>query len=56
MNLLSEHLGFKDYAQANRYIAPIVPGEIRALAEFGDLFTSPDVLLQLRPLLYCYWS
>lgn len=53
---LAEILGFKDHKQANRYIAPIVPGEIRALAEYGELFTDDKVLLQLRPLIYCYWS
>jgi hypothetical protein len=61
--LTSEHLDhlaralkFENAAEANENVRPVVPEEIRDLAEFGELFTSPDVVLQLRPLLYVYWS
>ena len=49
-------LGFKDGADAVERIVPCVPGEVRALAQFGDLFTSDDVWLQLRPALYTFWT
>lgn len=53
---LAQGLGYKDHAEAERYVAPFVPREIRRLCEWGGLFTSPDVVLQLRPLLYIYWA
>lgn len=56
LEICAQALGYKDHAQAVRYIVPVVPGEIRAIAEFGNLFTSPEVILQLRPMLYVYWS
>jgi hypothetical protein len=53
---LAKAVGFANAADARENIAPVVPDEIRDLAEFGELFTSPDVANQLRPLLYVYWS
>jgi hypothetical protein len=49
-------LGFDDGRDAFDAVVPCVPGEVRALAEFGDLFTGPDVWRQLRPVIYTYWS
>lgn len=37
-------------------IVPYVPSGVRNLAEYGQLFTGPDVWKQLRPVLYTYWS
>lgn len=54
--IATEFLGFETGQDAVDRIAPCVPGEIRALIEFGDLFTSDDVWRQLRPVLYTYWS
>lgn len=44
------------YKQARRYVVPLVPDEIRNLAMFTGLFTSPDTWMQLRPMVYCWWS
>lgn len=56
LNRLAQAMGFKDHAEAEQCIAPLVPSEIRRLCEWGNLFTSPDVWRQLRPLLYTYWA
>lgn len=48
--------GFNSHAEADENIAPIVPQEIRDLSQFLGLFTSDDVWMQLRPMLYTYWS
>lgn len=53
---LAKVLGFTDSAQAQKYIAPEVPSDIRHVASWLDLFTGPDVWLQLRPMLYVYWA
>lgn len=56
LDLMAKTLGFADRAEAARYMAPLVPPEICRLCEWARLFTSPEVCLQLRPLLYVYWS
>lgn len=47
-------LDVKDHAEAERFIVPLVPDTIRRVCEWGELFTSPDVWRQLRPLVYTY--
>lgn len=53
---LARVLGFEDTDEASRCIAPVVPSDIRNVCSWLDLFTGPDVWLQLRPMLYVYWS
>lgn len=55
-DLFAREMGFAGHAEAVENVAPQVPEEIRDLAEFGRLFTGPDVWLQLRPLLYTWWA
>lgn len=43
-------------AEARDRIAPLVPSDLRRLAEYGQLFTGADVWKQLRPVLYTYWA
>lgn len=38
-----------------RYIHEI-PGNLKYFIKYTDLFTSDDVIFQLKPILYCYWS
>jgi hypothetical protein len=54
--LAAECTPYADHEEASRYVIPQVPEEIRDLAEYGELFTEPDVWLQLRPVLYTYWG
>jgi hypothetical protein len=56
LNRVARAMGFKDHAEAERYVVPLVPGEIRRLCEWGELFTWPDVWMQLRPVLYTYYA
>jgi len=56
LDLVAEACGFESSKDAWENVAPIIPNDIKNLANFLDLFTSPDVLLQLRPILYTYWS
>lgn len=53
---IAKALGFVDFAEADATYGPIVPEEVRDLAEYGELFTDPDQWKQLKPLLYIYWS
>jgi hypothetical protein len=43
------------HAEAEQYVVPNVPEEVRNLCEFGRLFTDSSTLLQLRPMLCTYW-
>lgn len=56
LDRLAQALGYADHAEAERFVAPFVPFEVRRICEWGGLFTSPDVVLQLRPMLYVYWA
>jgi hypothetical protein len=56
LDLMAKALNFQDRAEAARSMAPFVPPEIRRLCEWAQLFTSPKVCHQLRPLLYVHWS
>lgn len=47
---------YADAPQARAGIVPLVPSDLRRLAEYGSLFTSDDVWKQLRPVLYTYWA
>lgn len=49
-------LGYESYKEALEQVVPIVPQEIKDLAEFTNLFTNDEVWKQLRPMLYIYWS
>jgi hypothetical protein len=42
--------------EARERIVPLVPSDLRRLADYGQLFTSDDVWKQLRPVLYTYWA
>lgn len=48
--------GFGSHKDAMENCRPIVPEDVRYLAEFGQIFKDPETLLQLRPILYTYWS
>lgn len=56
LKLAAKALGFDSVAEAERCVVPTVPGDIRRLAAWGELFTQPDGWKDLRPLLYVYWS
>ena len=47
---------YRSGADALGRLVPHVPSSVRNLAEFGQIFTSPDVWKQLRPVMYTYWS
>lgn len=48
--------GFATFAEAERRVVAAVPSAVRALVEWGELFTEPAVVNQLRPALYTWWS
>lgn len=47
---------FTTWDEITRYLVPAPPKEVVDLAHFGELFTSPDVVQQLRPVVYTLWS
>jgi hypothetical protein len=56
LDMLAKACGFESNKDAWENVAPIVPNDITNIATFLNLFTSEDVFLQLRPILYTYWS
>lgn len=56
LDKIAERVGFTSAAEARRFLAPDVPDDIRHLCEWGHAFTSPDVVLSMRPVAYCWWS
>lgn len=56
LDSISKELGYADYVEALDMIAPYVPDEIRDIARFCELFTNEKTVLDLRPMLYTYWS
>ena len=47
---------FADAAAAATRLIRLIPIEVRELASFGALFTSPDVWKSLVPVHYTYWA
>jgi hypothetical protein len=56
LDRIAQVLGYADHAEAQRFVAPVVPPDVRYVCDWGGLFTGPDVWRQLRPLLYVYWA
>lgn len=56
LDLLARGLGYADHDEAERFVAPFVPHEVRHVCAWGKLFTSKEVCFQLRPLIYAYWA
>lgn len=56
LDLLAKTLGYADHAEADRYVVPFVPHEVRHVCAWGGLFTSEEVCFQLRPMIYVYWA
>lgn len=56
LDLLARRLGYTNHEEAERYVVPFVPHEIRNVCAWGGLFTSKEVCFQLRPLIYTYWA
>jgi hypothetical protein len=56
LDLLARGFGYADHAEAERFVAPLVPHEVRHVCAWGKLFTSKEVCFQLRPLIYTYWA
>jgi hypothetical protein len=53
---LAKSMGFENAGHAKEHIAPIVPPDVRYVISWLNLLNGPDAWLQLRPVLYVYWS
>jgi hypothetical protein len=49
-------VGIATWADAVRRVVPAVPDEVVAVTEWAELFTGPDVVRQMRPVIYTHWS
>lgn len=56
LDRLAQAAGFDDNGDAWANVAPIVPNDVKNIAQFLMLFTDDSALLQLRPVLYTCWS
>lgn len=50
----SRSLGYESTEQAHDRIVPVVPLDVRHLAEFGSLFRDPGTWKRLRPMIYTF--
>jgi hypothetical protein len=53
---MSKLAGFSDWKEAHSQAVSFVPNEIRLLAKYLDIFTSPEVSYQLSPIYCTFWS
>ena len=51
-----KELGFGSDDEAQKFIAPAVPKDVKAFVEFTEIFNEPETVNQLRPVLYSYWA
>lgn len=49
-------MGFKSLEECELYLRPAVPECIKLLCEFCEVFTSPEIVRELQPMMYVYWS
>ncbi|MER6605817.1 hypothetical protein ABT282_07840 [Streptomyces sp. NPDC000927] len=56
LDKIAQGLGYKDHAEAESLIAPMVPEEVRRVCAWGQIFTKPEVCFELRPMIYTYWA
>lgn len=54
LDLFADSFGMT-HAEAERYVVPNVPEEVRNLCRFGELFTDETTVLELRPMMCTYW-
>ena len=55
-DLIAQHLGYADYAEAHNFIAPEIPPEMVHLAEWLNLFHDISDIHTLRPMIVTYWQ
>lgn len=55
-NEVAKKDGFASYDDAKKYIAPEVPKCVELVCKFCKVFRTQKTILQLRPMLYTYWS
>ena len=48
--------GFTDLKNFEETVVPFVPHTIRLLCEWAKIFKDPKTALELRPMIYVYWS
>lgn len=51
-----DKMEFSSYEEALENLVPYVPHSVRLLCEFGEVFNDPKTILDLRPMIYSYWS
>lgn len=50
-----EQMGFMNKQECLAHLKPMVPLEIRYLLEYCEVFTKPEFVFQMEPILYIYW-
>lgn len=53
---IAKNLGFDGLEWLREHVVPQVPGEVRDLCEFAEMFTDDATWRSLRPLIYTYWG
>lgn len=56
MDQLSKTLGFDSFDDLMKNMKPMVPEVVQWQCEYGNVFTDPNVVYQLQPMIYTYWS
>ena len=53
--LMAKLMGFKDLKDCEQNLSLKVPSSIHMLCEYSKIFTSPEVVYHLKPMIYTYW-
>lgn len=56
MDDLARVVGFKDHAEALENVRPVIPEPVVDLCRYLKIFKDEKHILELRPMLYTYWS
>ncbi len=53
---IAEKLGFETRQECLDHLRPAPPYELITILEYCEIFSSPEVIYQIEPLIYTYWT
>ena len=55
-DLIAKRMGYSSAVELRARLIPSIPDDIINLVTWGEVFTDSKYILQLRPMLYTFWS
>lgn len=53
---LSREMGFESLEECEANFAPCVPDTVASICEYCEIFSDPNLVWSLKPMIYSYWS